>query len=232
MKKLITIAATVLAGCSLAACESSSSDNAASSSSTSQTSSSSQKHVLRSAASKKSSSATTSSTTTVSDPRVIGILAYEEVFGKSAGSEELYFSTNTGDNNNGNDGDYLVSAGSTVGTISFSVNGDQVTIYQMDSAGTSDAEAQYTSSTVSLKELEDKFYSSSADKESVDAAAQNLKDGNNPDDSESTADSDDEADDSDDEGENDETTEDDEDIDDMSVIINQQGGRSASPHLL
>lgn len=219
MKKLITIGATVLAGLTLAACgvnNSSSSNSSAENSNRNSASS----HGLRSTITGKSPSSS-SSHATITDPKVIGILAYEEVYGKDAvnDSDDLYFSANSGDNNNGNDGAYLISSGSTVGTISFSVNGDQVTIYKMDeNSGDSDADAQYTSSTISLKELEDKYYSSSSDQDAVQSAAQNLKNGDNSDDDSDSDSEDSSADDSSVDSSEDES----DDVDDTSVIMNQQ----------
>ncbi|MBC8743399.1 hypothetical protein H5W18_01795 [Lactobacillus sp. Marseille-P7033] len=179
MKKIITISMTLLAGLSLAACSNNSSteSNKVSSTSSAKKTSQPQQSPVR-----KKSSTTTSiekGTTSLLDPKIIGVLAYQEVFGSAPSTgDELYFGTNS-DNSNGNNGQYLVSSGSTVGTFSFSVNGDRVTIYQMDhSGGASDAEATYTSSTVSLQELINKYYKSDAQKNNAQTVAQSFKDAN------------------------------------------------------
>ncbi|MBB1080027.1 hypothetical protein H5S09_09445 [Limosilactobacillus sp. STM2_1] len=178
MKKIIAISMTLLAGISLAACSNDSSDGKVDSSTSSakKTSQPQQSPVRQ----KNSSSASSSEkTTSLSDPKIIGVLAYQEVFGSAPSpSDELSFGTNTS-NSNGNNGQYLVSSGSTVGTFSFSINGDQVTIYKMDhSGGASDAEASYTSSTVSLQELINKYYKTDSQKSNAQAVAQSFKGGN------------------------------------------------------
>lgn len=202
MKKLLTIGATLLAGLTLAACSSSSSSQSSNSSSESSTSnnakqaSSQQKKPLVSkkvSGNDNSSSSKSTKAANVSDPKIIGLLAYQDVYGKGA-ITDLYFGNNSGDNNNGNNGQYLIGAGSTVGTISFSINGGTVTIYKMDGSGTTDAEAQYTSYDVSLKELEDKYYNTATDQQNIQKAAQNLKDANSSsDDSDQDSSSDDDS---------------------------------------
>lgn len=222
MKKLLTISATLLAGLTLAACSSSSSSQSSNSSSESSTSnnakqaSSQQKKPL---VSKKVSGNDNSSNSksTISDPKIIGLLAYQDVFGRGA-ITDLYFGSNSS-NNNGNNGQYLISAGSTVGTISFSINGDTVTIYKMDGSGTTDAEAQYTSYNVSLKELEDKYYNTSTDQQNTQKAAQNLKDANSSsDDSDQDSSSDDDS--SDQTNDDDDNNSADQPSDDQSVDTN------------
>lgn len=142
---------------------------------------------------KPSTTSSTDSSTTLSDPKIIGVLVYQEAFGSAPSpSDSLYFGTNSGNNNNGNNGQYTVSAGSTVGTISFSINGDQVTIYQMDhSAGESDAEARYTPTTVSLKDLINKYYKTASQKSNAQAVAASFQDANSSSDDSNQSDSDD-----------------------------------------
>lgn len=179
MKKIITISMTLLAGLSLAACSNDSSTESSKASTTSSAKKTSQPQ--QSPVRKKSSTTTNTEkgTTSLSDPKIIGVLAYQEVFGSAPSTDdELYFGTNSG-SSNGNNGQYLISSGSTVGTFSFSINGDQVTIYKMDhSGGASDAEATYTSSTVSLQELINKYYKSDSQKNNAQAVAQSFKDAN------------------------------------------------------
>lgn len=195
MKKIITISMTLLAGLSLAACSNNSSTESSKASSTSSAKKASQPQ--QSPVRKKSSTTTSTEkgTTSLSDPKIIGVLVYQEVFGSAPNTnDELYFGTNS-DNSNGNNGQYLVSSGSTVGTFSFSVNGDRVTIYQMDhSGGASDAEATYTSSTVSLQELINKYYKSDAQKNNAQAVAQSFKDANSSSDDNNQNNSDDSSD--------------------------------------
>ena len=231
MKKLLTISATLLAGLTLAACSSSSSSQSNNSSSESSTSnnakqaSSQQKKPLVSkkvSGNDNSSSSKSTKAANVSDPKIIGLLAYQDVFGKSAiTADSLYFGSNSGNNNNGNNGQYLIGAGSTVGTISFSINGDTVTIYKMDeSSGASDAEAQYTSYDVSLKELEDKYYNTATDQQNTQKAAQNLKDANSSSDDsdqDSSSDDDNSSDQADDDDDNNSA---DQPSDDQSVDTN------------
>lgn len=213
MKKLLTIGATFLAGLTLAACSSSSSSQSSNSSSESSTSnnakqaSSQQKKPLVSkkvSGNDNSSSSKSTKAANVSDPKIIGLLAYQDVFGKGS-ITDLYFGSNSGDNNNGNNGQYLIGAGSTGGTISFSINGDTVTIYKMDGSGTTDAEARYTSYDVSLKELEDKYYNTTTDQQNIQKAAQNLKDANSSSDDsdqDSSSDNDDSSDQTNDDDDN------------------------------
>ena len=226
MKKLLTISATLLAGLTLAACSSSSSSQSSNSSSESSTSnnakqaSSQQKKPLVSkkvSGNDNSSNSKSTKAANVSDPKIIGLLAYQDVFGRGA-ITDLYFGSNSS-NNNGNNGQYLISAGSTVGTISFSINGDTVTIYKMDGSGTTDAEAQYTSYNVSLKELEDKYYNTSTDQQNTQKAAQNLKDANSSsDDSDQDSSSDDDS--SDQTNDDDDNNSADQPSDDQSVDTN------------
>ena len=192
MKKFLTVGATLLAGVTLAACSNSSSST---SSSTTSSAGQARKQPQQSPVTKKSASTTSStdSSTTLSDPKIIGVLVYQEAFGSAPSpSDSLYFGTNDGNNNNGNNGQYIVSAGSNVGTISFSINGDQVTIYQMDhSAGESDAEARYTPTTVSLKDLINKYYKTASQKSNAQAVAASFQDANSSSDDSDQGDSDD-----------------------------------------
>lgn len=177
MKKIITIGAAMVAGLTLVACGQKSvnhsNTNINSQAKTSRQSSSVQNSISH-------SSTNSSSHVQLSDPKIIGILAYKDVYGSFDTENDMYFGNNS-DPSNGNNGQYLVSSGSPSGTISFSVNGDQVTIYKMES-GQSDAEASYTSYTVSLQELEDKYYTSS-DQQSIQEAAKNFQDANSTDNS-------------------------------------------------
>lgn len=176
MKKIVTIGTVMLAGLALTACgqKSVNHSNTNSQTKTSRQSSSVQNSISRSATS-------SSSHAQLTDPKIIGILAYKDVYGSFDTENNMYFGNNS-DPSNGNNGQYIVSSGSASGTISFSVNGDQVTIYKMES-GQSNAEASYTSYTVSLQELEDKYYKSSSDQQSIQDAANNFKDANSTDNS-------------------------------------------------
>ncbi|MCD7111942.1 Lreu_0056 family protein [Limosilactobacillus agrestis] len=187
MKKLLTISATLLAGLTLAACSSSSSSQSSNSSSESSTSnnakqaSSQQKKPLVSkkvSENDNSSSSKSTKAANVSDPKIIGLLAYQDVFGKGLDSENpMYFGPNTDDSDC--DGQYILTTGSGSGIIYFSVDGDQVTIYKKDySGGKSEAEAKYTSYTVSLQELINKFYLAPTQQQNAQYIAQHLKDAN------------------------------------------------------
>lgn len=214
MKKLLTIGATLLAGLTLAACSSSSSSQSSNSSSESsasnnakQASSQQKKPLVSKKVSENDNSSSSKSTkaANVSDPKIIGLLAYQDVFGKGLDSENpMYFGPNT--DNSDCDGQYILTTGSGSGTIYFSVNGNQVTIYKKDySGGKSEAEAKYTSYTVSLQELINKFYLAPTQQQNAQYIAQHLKDANSSSDDsdqDSSSDNDDSSDQTNDDDDN------------------------------
>lgn len=218
MKKIITISMAVLAGISLAACSNDSSNKNTSSTSTASAGlNKADQQLQQSPAKKKTSSSLSSnkSTETLSDPKLIGVLAYQQVYNYTPSIEDqLYFGTN-GSNCKGNNGQYIVSSGSPSGTISFSINGNQVIIYQMDASGdVSDAEASYKASSISLSELIDKYYKSDSQKSNVQAVAQAFKDANNTSEDDNSSDSSSDNDsDNDDNSDNDDSSSQDQPVD-------------------
>ncbi|MFD1418850.1 Lreu_0056 family protein [Companilactobacillus keshanensis] len=111
-----------------------------------------------------------STTSKVTDPNKIGLMVYQYARPKDDGiamEPDLGVYTS--------DGKYWIGIGTLASSVAYKFSGDTVTYYTKDfSGGQSDADAPLIPHDVSLKELEDQFYSTNADKQNVDSVADQM----------------------------------------------------------
>lgn len=116
-----------------------------------------------------SSSSSSTSAAPVRDLKTLGILARLKAFGHDdLASETTLAVYKVGDR-------YWIGTGTKLSNTGFTVDGDNLTYYTLNtSGGRSTAEGTYDPHTVSIKSLQDEFYSTAAQKQDIDAAVQRM----------------------------------------------------------